>query len=1193
MEWKMKKKCVCSVWVPVILILISSTFLLGLGSKPPPEDGILLKAGYIDTSQITPDVSQGLRVMGLSPGDHAYYIVQFRGPVQEEWKRKVTDVGGAFFDYLPNNAFIVKMRGDTPDAVKGFHEVKWVGLYQPTFKVDPQLSATAMGMEKPILLTVQTFEPGEIDGLRSSLQNLGGKIVASGGNKWGGTIRVSIAPSLVSRIINLPSVKWVEEYTPPTLFNDKAVTSGEMNVTDVWNTHGLTGTGQIVAVADSGLDVGVNDATLHPDLQGAVLGAYGLGVGRGGDWGDQYGHGTHVAGSVLGRGTASGGTYRGVAYDAGLIFQSVLSADGSLSGIPTDLNDLFVDPYNDGARIHSNSWGAPVMGAYTVDSQAADQFMWDHKDMLVVFAAGNSGVDEDWDGVVDTQSLASPGTAKNVLTVGASENERSGAAFDAYTWYVFGFYTDPLYSDPTTDNPDGMGGFSSRGPCMDGRIKPDIVAPGVFVASTRTHKYGLNDMMETTDTSLWTWDSPWNYVPHGAEYKWSTGGADPGAEASLTMAAPVDLRMGGSVLFFHTRYDLGDDTAYIDIDDTGTEWVPLVEITGSSDWTDIPVDLGLYIYLGMINLSRVQFRFRIVSGGVNHGTGWEIHQVRIYNAGWARLPEMEMGSNWDAADENYIFMGGSSMATPLTAGAAALVRQYYTDREGISPSAALIKATLISGATDMPGQYIEYEITDGPRPNMAEGWGRVNMENTIFPTTPRVLNFVDEPYGLSTSWRRAVTFRNNSAAPLTLALVWTDYPSTPAAGVNLVNDLDIVLTDPNSTVYYPNGLGTYDRTNNVEVIDLSSPLTGEYTVTISGYSVPQGPQPFALVVSGDVDNFMDHGTVPTVVIGLGSYPSDGGRMEVFWGDYAHADWLQVGWSGYNATNGEARIATGDIDGDGRDEIILGLGPDSAGYFQVLEDDYSHLAWGRIEWSGYNTANGESWPACGDVDGDGQDEIIVGLGSGGGGFLEVFDYDAGSVTHKDWIRVNWKGYNTANGETRPACGDVDADGRDEIVVGLGGGSGGYLEVLDDASGAYAHMAWPMVQWKGYNTTNGETRPACGDIDGDGRDEIVIGLGSGSGGFMEIFDDALAAYAHLAWPRIQWKGYNTANGETRPACGDLDADGNDEIVVGLGGGAGGYLEVLDDASGAYAHMAWPQVQWNGYNSSSGETWPAVRQ
>jgi subtilisin family serine protease len=1194
MESTMKRKSVCFVLVPVLVILICCLFRLGFGKNPSPKDLILLKTGSIDTSQKAADIYEGRRLMGLSRGDQAYYIVQFTGPVKEEWKKRVRDVGGILFDYLPNNAFIVKMGGDVPDTVMGFPEIKWVGLYQPAFKVAPQLSAAAPGMEQPVLLTVQTFEPGEIGGLRNSLQNLGGSIVGSGASKWGGILRVRIAPSLVSRIINLPSVKWVEQYTPPTLLNDKAVTSTEMNVTDVWNTHGLRGAGQIVAVADSGLDVGVNDTTLHPDFQGAVFGGYGLGIGRGGDWGDQHGHGTHVAGSVLGRGTASGGTYKGVAHEAQLIIQSVLSEDGSLSGIPTDLYDLFVDPYNDGARIHSNSWGAPVSGEYTVDSQRADQFMWDHKDMLVVFAAGNSGMDEDWDGIVDTLSLASPGTAKNVLTVGASENERSGPAFDDFTWYYFNFYADPLYSDPTTDNPDGMAGFSSRGPCMDGRIKPDVVAPGTFIGSTRTHKYGLNDMMETSDTSLWTSDSPWSYVPHGAEYKWSTGGADPGAEASLAMAAPADLRMGGSVLFFQTNYDLGDDLAYIDIDDTGTEWVPLVEITGSSEgWTDVVVDLGLYIYLGMINLERVQFRFRIVSGGGTHGTGWEIHQVRIYNAGWARFPDMEMGSNWDATDENYIFMGGSSMATPLTAGAAAVVRQYYTDREGISPSAALIKGTLITGATDMPGQYIEYELIDGPRPNVAEGWGRVNLENTIFPAAPRVLKFVDEPYGLLTSWRRAVTFHNNSAAHLTVTLVWTDYPSTPAAGVNLVNDLDVVLTDPDSTMHFPNGLGTYDRVNNVEVIDLSSPLTGEYTVTISGYSVPQGPQPFALVVTGDVDNFRDHGTVPTLVIGLGSYPSDGGRMEVFLGDYVHTDWLQVGWAGYNAANGEARLATGDIDGDGRDEIVIGLGAGSAGYFQVLEDDYSHLGWGRIGWSGYNSANGETWPACGDIDGDGKDEIVVGLGSGSGGFLEIFDYDTGSINHKEWIRVNWKGYNTANGETRPACGDIDGDGIDEIVVGLGTGSGGFLEVFDDAGAAYAHLAWPQVQWKGYNTANGESRPACGDLDGDGIDEIVVGLGTGSGGFLEVFDDGVAAYAHLAWPRVQWKGYNTANGETRPACGDLDADGKDEIVVGLGVGAGGYLEVLDDASGAYAHVAWPRVQWNEYNSSSGETWPTVRE
>jgi len=591
-EVKMRRKPVCSVSAPVVVIMICCLFLLGIGDNPSPKDLILLKAGYIDTSHEAPDISMGLLSMGLSGGDQAYYIVQFRGPIKEEWKTKVKNLGGKFFEYLPNNAFIVKMNGDILDRVKGFQEVKWIGLYQPTFKVAPQLTATVQGVERSIPLTVQTFEGQEVDGLRNILQSLGGEIVASGGNRWGGTIRVNIPQSLVSQIISLPSVKWVEEYTPPKLLNDIAVTSGEMNVIDVWNTHGLTGTGQIVGIADSGLDVGVNDVTLHPDFQGAVFGAYGLGVGRGGDWGDQYGHGTHVVGSVLGRGTASGGTYKGVAYDAQVVFQSVLSSDGSLSGIPADLNDLFLTPYNDGARIHSNSWGAPVNGAYTVDSQAADQFMWDHKDMLVVFAAGNSGVDADYDGIVDLFSLASPGTAKNVLTVGASENERHGASFDAFTWSNFNFLWYPISSDPTTDNPDGMAAFSSRGPCEDGRVKPDVVAPGTFIASARSHKYVLNDMMETSDTSLWTSDSPWSYVSHvSGGYKWSTGGNNPGTGASLTMVDPVDMRMGGSVLFFHTNYDLGDDTAYVDVDDTGTEWVPLAEITGSSGgWTDIKID---------------------------------------------------------------------------------------------------------------------------------------------------------------------------------------------------------------------------------------------------------------------------------------------------------------------------------------------------------------------------------------------------------------------------------------------------------------------------------------------------------------------------------------------------------------------------------------------------------------------------
>jgi hypothetical protein len=336
-------------------------------------------------------------------------------------------------------------------------------------------------------------------------------------------------------------------------------------------------------------------------------------------------------------------------------------------------------------------------------------------------------------------------------------------------------------------------------------------------------------------------------------------------------------------------------------------------------------------------------------------------------------------------------------------------------------------------------------------------------------------------------------------------------------------DIDMELYDSIGTL-----LAESSSVNDNEIIDYTVSNSGTYYVRLFyGNTGNSYDLWWDDLVSGSV----------TLIFGLGE--TSGGWMELFAGDYSHADWFQAQWEAYNSANGEGRIAAGDIDGDGRDEIVIGLGPvpgDSSipgGNFEILDDDYTHLAWGQVQWPGYNTTNGESWPACGDVDGDGKDEIVVGLGSGSGGFMEIFDYDTGSINHKEWIRVNWKGYNMANGETRPACGDIDGDGIDEIVVGLGGGSGGYMEVFDDSSTGYVHLAWPMVLWKGYNMANGETRPACGDIDEDGNDEIVVGLGGGAGGFIEILEDASVGYGHLAWPLIQWKGYNTANGETWPA------------------------------------------------------------
>src|SRR6185503_839246 len=128
-------------------------------------------------------------------------------------------------------------------------------------------------------------------------------------------------------------------------------------------------------------------------------------------------------------------------------------ADCSGIGCPVvDLNPFFKQAYDQGARIHTNSWGdqenAWVQNNYTAASQDSDEFMWEHKDFLIVYAAGNSGP--------SAGSVGSPSTGKSVLSVGATKRG-TGA--------------------------DSMASFSSCGPTDDGRIKPDVTMPGQSIIS--------------------------------------------------------------------------------------------------------------------------------------------------------------------------------------------------------------------------------------------------------------------------------------------------------------------------------------------------------------------------------------------------------------------------------------------------------------------------------------------------------------------------------------------------------------------------------------------------------------------------------------------------------------------------------------------------------------------------------------
>ncbi|RJP79121.1 MAG: VCBS repeat-containing protein [Desulfobacteraceae bacterium] len=323
-------------------------------------------------------------------------------------------------------------------------------------------------------------------------------------------------------------------------------------------------------------------------------------------------------------------------------------------------------------------------------------------------------------------------------------------------------------------------------------------------------------------------------------------------------------------------------------------------------------------------------------------------------------------------------------------------------------------------------------------------------------------------------------------------------------------------------------------------------------------------------------------------------------VEVLNSRYEHQEWIRIMWTEYVLANGEARVAMGDLDGDRKDEMIIGLGPghDPAipgGMFQILDDDYSHLTWGRIGWAEYNTENGESFPACGDVDGDGIDEIFIGLGEGGQGKVEVFHYRSGAVHHQGWAQVDWPEYNQYFGKTRPTCGDIDQDGRDEVVLGLGSNQSdpampaGLFQIIDHD---FSSLAWGEVDWPDYNLFNGETYPGCANLNGEGKNHIVVGLGNGGEGRMEVFEYRNGAASHKDWVTIDWDAYNQTVGETRPACGDIDGDGKDEIIVGLASNLddpqipGGIFPILDHD---YTHLAWSEINWPEYNAGNGESFP----
>ncbi len=640
----------------------------------------------------------------ISMRDAGLFAIQFKSVIAPEWKAQLEGLGVAIVGYVPENTLVVRLKAGQLADVKALPFVYWAGPVSADLKIEPEL----LECERDFInVLIKLVSAGEADEVVARLQNYGATGISIPTESTT-LLRATAPKNSLLQIADIDEVQWIEEWVQPKPTNN---ISGQITaVIPAREQLGIYGEGQIIAIADTGLDTG-NIATLHPDFAGRLVKGYAL--RRAGDWSDLIGHGTHVAGIAAGSGAQSGSmpathdyetSFAGMAPEADIIFQSIGDSSGNVFP-PMNLDQLFSPVYADGARVHNNSWGSPASGKYTIYAQQLDEFVWTHKDFVAVFSAGNDGTDKaPADGIVDPGSLYTPATAKNCIAVGATESDRNTGKVVTYGGgWRYDFTKAPISTDYISDNPGGMVAWSSRGPCEDGRIKPDVCAPGSNIISVRSQQ--------------------------------------------------------------------------------------------------------------------------------------------VMNYGW--LPY----------DSDYVYWGGTSMAAPLVCGAAALVREYCIKNRAVNPSAALVKAMLMNGATDLfPGQYGDASSATREirtrRPDRSQGWGRINLSNTLEPAAPRVVDFVDETAGINTGDERQYQYTViDGSLPLAVTLAWTDYPGELLAAQELVNDLDLTVIAPNGTTRYY-GNGTYcESINNVETVDIPTPASGTYTVKVKGHNIPYGPQPYALVVS--------------------------------------------------------------------------------------------------------------------------------------------------------------------------------------------------------------------------------------------------------------------------------------------------------------------------------------------------------
>jgi subtilase family protein len=424
------------------------------------------------------------------------YVVKFDAPIREQWLADLQAAGAEIVQYQPHFGYLLLVPAGSEDRIRTRPHVAFGGEYHPAYKARAELRAKA-AFDQGIAIRIVMFDlPGweeRVDGLLKGGARLEAMSEGTATSQWTRLRDVVLTDARtrdLPAILRDPVVYWAEEWTRPRVEDERAsqISAGNYSFgvpTTGYHTWlanlGADGTGVTVAVADTGFDTGVL-ATIHPDLRNRTAFATAICPNSR----DQDGHGTNTASIAVGDPRLPTGTGlldaqgfffgSGGAPGAHLWVQKAINDGDCVTDYAGQPNVLAADAFTvGGARIGSHSFqdgGTPGNG-YTANcalwdarTRDADPGVAGNQPYLVVFSAGNSGP--------TAGSLTTPHAAKNIITVGATENYRPGQC------------PGITGCGGPADDIDALIDFSSRGPTVDGRIKPDIAAPGHTITGARS-----------------------------------------------------------------------------------------------------------------------------------------------------------------------------------------------------------------------------------------------------------------------------------------------------------------------------------------------------------------------------------------------------------------------------------------------------------------------------------------------------------------------------------------------------------------------------------------------------------------------------------------------------------------------------------------------------------------------------------